>query len=474
VDAEPARRLRIALLTYRGKATSGGQGVYVRHLSRALVRLGHHVEVFSGPPYPQLDEGVPLVRVPSLDLYREPDPFRTPALDEFRDWIDVVEYAGMCTAAFPEPLTFSLRARRLLSARRGDFDVVHDNQCLGYGLLGIPHLPVVATYHHPVVVDRDLALDGAGWLRRVSLRRWYAFARMQQRVAARMPFLLTVSQASRSDLATALDLPAERFRVVPVGVDPASFRPLPHIERVPGRLMTVASAETPLKGVVPLLEALAKVRTEHHAELVLVGSARPKGEVARTIARLGLADAVRFEHGVSEERLVELYASAQIAVVPSLYEGFSLPAVEAMACGVPLVATTGGAVPEVAGTDGETALLVEPGDPEQLADGIRRFLDDPALRDRIAAAGRQRALRRFTWEATAAGTAECYREVVGPAGAKPRSTAPRLVNTADRLARVARFAGGTVGAAAGQVGRAGSAVGRLGRIVAGRRGAPPC
>src|SRR5690348_7200077 len=180
--------LRIALLTYKGNPFCGGQGVYVRHLSRELARLGHRVEVIGSQPYPVLDENLPelghnltLTELPSLDLYRQPDPFRTPRREEFRDWIDAVEVGTMWTGGFPEPLTFSLRARRHLRARRGDFDVVHDNQTLGYGLLGDVGAPLVTTIHHPITVDRQLELDAAeGWQRRWSVRRWYAFTRMQK------------------------------------------------------------------------------------------------------------------------------------------------------------------------------------------------------------------------------------------------------------------------------------------------------
>src|SRR3954465_966177 len=129
------RSLRIALLSYRSKPHSGGQGVYVRALSRELTGLGHRVEVLSGQPYPELDDGVALTKLSSLDLYREPDPFRTPRPSEFRDWIDVAEWGAMCTAGFPEPMTFTLRAARHLLPRAGEFDLVHDNQSLGWGLL---------------------------------------------------------------------------------------------------------------------------------------------------------------------------------------------------------------------------------------------------------------------------------------------------------------------------------------------------
>ncbi|HEX2118017.1 MAG TPA: glycosyltransferase family 4 protein [Acidimicrobiales bacterium] len=416
---EPLRAdfLRICVLAYRGNPHSGGQGVYVHYLTRELAALGHSVEVFSGPPYPRLAPGVPCVQVPSLDLYRAEDPFRTPALAEFRDLIDVVEFATMCAAGFPEPLTFSLRARRALRSRGHDFDVVHDNQCLGYGILGIARdgLPVVGTVHHPITVDRTVELSHAeGWRRQMSVRRWYGFVRMQKRVARRLPRILTVSESSAGDIATQMGVRPDRLSVVPVGVDTALFRPVPHVGRVPGRLMTTASADVPLKGLIPLLEALAKVRTERHAELVIVGQPRDGSLVPATIERLGLEGAVTIAGVVDNLRMIELYASAEVAVVPSLYEGFSLPAVEAMACGLPLVTTTGGALPEVVGAEGECALLVPPNDPGALAAAIVQALDDAELRARLGTAGRDRVLRRFTWRATAEATVDVYRSVLRP------------------------------------------------------------
>ena len=408
--------MRVALLSYRSKTHCGGQGVYVRHLSRGLVELGHDVEVFSGQPYPEvLDPRVRLTKVPSLDLYRADDPFHIPQLHEFRSKIDVLEFAIMCTAGFPEPRTFSRRVRKVLNARRGDFDVVHDNQCLGNGILGLLHdgWPIVETLHHPITVDRRLELAQNPWtkrpLRQITLRRWFGFLRMQCRVARQMPRIVTVSESSRRDITRDMGVPYKRMSIVPVGVDTDHFRPLPHIARVPGRIMTTASADVALKGLVPLLEAVAKVRTERDAELVIVGKPRDGSSIPATIERLGLEGAVRFVSGVDPERMVELYAEASVAVVPSLYEGFSLPAIEAMACGVPLVTTTGGALPEVVGPDGVNALTVPPGDPGALAAAIGRVLDDSALQARLSAAGRAHVLDRFTWAEMARQTVEQYR-----------------------------------------------------------------
>jgi glycosyltransferase involved in cell wall biosynthesis len=407
------RPLRIALLTYRGNPYCGGQGVYTRQLSRALARLGHEVEVLSGQPYPEIDEGVALTRVPSLDLYRQPDPFRVPNWREFRGPVDLLEFGVMCTAGFPEPLTFSLRAWHMLRARAGDFDLVHDNQCLGYGMLGIARdvAPVIATIHHPITVDRTLDLAHArGVRKRLSLQRWYGFTRMQVRVARRMPRIVTPSETSRRDIAAAFGIPEERMSTVTLGVDTETFRPVPHVERVAGRILTTASADVPLKGLANLIKALATLRRTHpDAHLVVIGKPREESRTTRLIRDLHLLGAVQFRSGLDEDQIAELYAQAQVAVVPSLYEGFSLPAVEAMSSGVALLATRGGALPDVVGEDGEAGLLVDSGDPEALRAALARLLDDELLRHRLAAGGRRRALERFSWEATARATADEYR-----------------------------------------------------------------
>jgi glycosyltransferase involved in cell wall biosynthesis len=409
--------LRIAYLVYRGNPHCGGQGVYTRELARELTELGHEITVFSGQPYPELVPPAQLEKVPSLDLYRPATPFRVPWPWEYRDRIDIQEFAIMCGAGFPEPYTFSKRVRRILRGRRDEFDLVHDNQCLGRGLLTMMEedgWPVLATLHHPITVDRDVELAHTRnpW-KRFTLKRWYGFLDMQIDVARQMPRLVTVSESSRRDIVAQMAVPSERLHIVPVGMDPSVFRPLPHIARVPGRIMTTASADVPMKGLTHLLEALAKVRTERgEAHLVVIGRPKGKSRIPAVLERLGLTSAVEFVSGVTTERIVELYAEAEVACVPSLYEGFSLPAVEAMACGVPLVGTTGGALPEVIGTHEETGLLVPPADPSALATQILRVLGDADLRARIGAAGRERALSRFTWRQTALGTVEHYRTLL--------------------------------------------------------------
>jgi glycosyltransferase involved in cell wall biosynthesis len=156
---------------------------------------------------------------------------------------------------------------------------------------------------------------------------------------------------------------------------------------------------------------MAKLRTERQVTLTIIG--KPKtGKSADLIKSLGLSDCISFVSGVSDERIVELYAEADLAIVPSLYEGFSLPAIEAMCTGTCLVATDGGALPEVTGTDGETVLSCPAGDAEALATAIARGLDDAQLRARIGANGRQRVVERWSWRHCAALTVDQYREVL--------------------------------------------------------------
>jgi glycosyltransferase involved in cell wall biosynthesis len=413
------RPLRIALLSYRSKPHCGGQGVYVRHLSRELHALGHQVEVFSGQPYPDLDPGPVLREIPSLDLYRDDDPFR---------WPDVLETVMMWGGAFPEPLTFSLRALRVLTARAADFDVVHDNQGLGYGMLGVRRLglPLVTSIHHPISVDKRIDLASVGRLTRLSRRRWYGFVRMQARVARRLAGqsgalgasgasgasgaepLITVSESSKRDICRDFRVPPERVRIIPLGVDTRVFRPR-EAPRVPGRIIAVASADSAIKGVATLLRAVGKLATDRDVHLVIVGKPTPATE--RLAAQLSLDDRITFTHGLDDEAFSALLASAETAVVPSLYEGFSLPAVEHMASGTPLVASRTGALPEVTG---DAAVLVTPGDDEELAAVLRRLHDSPAERAALRDRALDRVGERFAWPAVARATAGQYRDAMRP------------------------------------------------------------
>jgi glycosyltransferase involved in cell wall biosynthesis len=410
---DPNGPLRVAYLTYRGKPHVGGQGVYTRHLTKALADLGHTVEVFGGQPYPVLDDRITMHKLPSLDIFNDTYPGRVPAYWEIKTWPDVVETARFMTGQFSEPLAFSKRALRTLTPRVNDFDLVHDNQCLGWDILKIEKIiPTIVTLHHPITKDRELEMSHAPsrWKRR-SVGRWYSFVDMQGKVASKMPRIVVVSENSITDINKDMGVSRDRMRLVPVGVDPDLFKPLPNIAREPGRLITTASADVALKGLSYLLEAMALLRKDRDIRLTIIGKPRP-GHSMDLIDSLGLRPHIDFVSGVTDERIVELYAEAELAVVPSLYEGFSLPAIEAMSTGICLVATDGGALPEVTGTHNETVLQCPAANAEALAAVIATGLDSAELRARIGEAGRQRVVSRWTWKHCAELTVEQYREVL--------------------------------------------------------------
>ena len=410
---DPNGPLRVAYLTYRGKPHVGGQGVYTRHLTKALADLGHTVEVFGGQPYPVLDDRITMHKLPSLDIFNDTYPGRVPAYWEIKTWPDVVETARFMTGQFSEPLAFSKRALRTLTPRVNDFDLVHDNQCLGWDILKIEKLiPTIVTLHHPITKDRELEMSHAPsrWKRR-SVGRWYSFVDMQGKVASKMPRIVVVSENSITDINKDMGVSRDRMRLVPVGVDPDLFKPQPHIAREPGRLITTASADVALKGLSYLLEAMSLLRKDRDIRLTIIGKPRP-GHSMDLIDSLGLRPHIDFVSGVTDERIVELYAEAELAVVPSLYEGFSLPAIEAMSTGICLVATDGGALPEVTGTHNETVLQCPAANAEALAAVIATGLDSAELRARIGEAGRQRVISRWTWKHCAELTVEQYREVL--------------------------------------------------------------
>lgn len=405
------RPLRICLLSYRSNPHCGGQGVYLKNLSSALVRLGHRVDVVTGPPDLPLDPAVTVHRLACLDLYDPADPFRVPSLKELSHPVNLMEWLGVSTMGFPEPFTFGLRAYAFLRDRFGRYDVVHDNQSLSYGLWAIGRrVPTVATIHHPITVDRDIAVRSAqAWWLKFKYWRWYSFVGMQKRVSRTFSHIITVSRSAARDISREFGIPPERFRPVPLGIDTGLFYPLPHVQREPGRIIVTNSADTPLKGLEYLLQAVARVARSRPVHLVVIGAPREGSGIAARIRELGIGERITFTGRIDHGEFVHQYARASLAVVPSVYEGFGLPVGEAMACAVPVVSTTGGALPEVVGSAG---LLVPPADAAALARAIVELLEHPARAAALGAAGYRRVRAGFTWDRTAAATVDAYREVI--------------------------------------------------------------
>jgi glycosyltransferase involved in cell wall biosynthesis len=407
--------MRICLLSYRCYRYSGGQGIYVRNLSRCLHELGHDVEVISGPPYPELDDGIKLIKLPSLDLYALPERQRFLINPRKLDSSpNLIEWLGVCTGFFTEPLTFGMRAYSFLRSSNGNgkYDVIHDNQSLSHGILKIKDLgtPVVTTIHHPITIDRDLALKAAKSLwQKMGIKRWYAFANMQLKVAKKLSHFITGSQNSYREIIDIFKLPKDSLHVIYDGVDSSIFTQAPGISRLENRLLVINSGDTPLKGLKYLLEAVAALRSERKIELMIIGKQLKNGYTQGLVDSLGIADCVTHLGQVDTTELVRHYSMATMVVVPSVYEGFGLPAAEAMCCSTSVISTTAGALPEIVGDAG---ILVPPADTRALVEAIAGLLDNPDRRRHLGETGRRRVMGMFNWKNTAIQTAEVYREAI--------------------------------------------------------------
>jgi len=407
-----SRPLNICLLTYRGNPTCGGQGVYIKHLSKALADEGHCVDVISGPPYPDLDDNVRLIKMPSLDLYHPDHLFRPEKISDLANPINLYEFLSVCTGSFPEPFTFGERVFSYLKKHKNDYDIVHDNQCLSYGIgrLARKVMPTIVTIHHPITVDRQEDYKVAHTIRqKFRVYRWYTFIGMQLKVARQFSHIITVSDFTKKDIAKEFCLDENKFRVVHNGINNEFFYPRQNGPRPANSLIVTNSADTPLKGLNFLLEAVAQVRLRQPLTLTVIGQPKKDGIIENLVKELKLEDIVHFTGRIENEEFANYYAKSSVAVVPSLYEGFGIPAAEAMACGVPLISTSGGALPEVVGNAG---LIVPPGDSKALADAIVRLLNSAEERSKYAQAGLERVHAVFSWKKAAREVVDVYREAI--------------------------------------------------------------
>jgi glycosyltransferase involved in cell wall biosynthesis len=409
--------MKICLLTYRGNMYCGGQGVYICYLAGALQELGHEVHIVAGPPYPAPPEGVKLHKVLGLNLYETSNLSSLSSPLQALTPLNLYEIAAVHIGFFPDIFTFSMRAyfklHDLMSRER--FDIIHDNQTLGYGLLLMKSLgvPIVATIHHPITVDLAASLAQSDTFRRgIRWTMFYSFLAMQGIVSRRMARVITVSQSSAEDTARAFRLHRDRVRVVYNGIDTNIFRRLDGVDKEPNSLVVVGKVEDMTKGIPYLLEAVKLLMGDVDVKVYVVGKQEASEGYGTNLAQqLGISDRVIFTGYVGIDELVRLYSSAEIGVTASVYEGFGLPAAEAMSCGTPVIATRAGALPEIVGDDA-AGVLVPPGDPQALAAAIKRLLADKPLRQRMGQAARKRIEDYFSWQAAARKTVEVYRELL--------------------------------------------------------------
>ena len=390
--------LNIAILSYRSAPFGGGQGIYVYELSKALKKIGHNVDVISGPPYPELIADIKLIKLPGLNLFstfkfRERLKIFYNAKNKSLD--DWYEFISTLMGGFPELRTFGNRANRFLADK--NYDAVIDNQSISYGMIDIQtSKPLIEIMHHPISKDYYYDLKYAkGVLQRISKIRWFSFLKMQKKVAKEINVVVTPSSNSKQDIHKDFKVAISRIKVIPNGIDFNTFCPKPNIVPSPNQIITTASADVPLKGLDFSLHAIARLKYEYpDIKLTVIGSPRAEGHTERLIKKLKLVEQVSFKTNLTKEEITQEYAKSSAAVVSSLYEGFGFPVGEAMACATPLIATNVASIPEITGS---FAQLIPAEDADAIFQGLKNIFQHPQKYKIQADSGREHIIENFNW-----------------------------------------------------------------------------
>ena len=391
-------KLNIAILSYRSAEFGGGQGVYVKDISSALHKSGHNVEVISGPPYPNLDSRIKLIKLPGLNLFETfslKDRLkkfynkRNKALNDYYEFISVL-FGG-----FPEPKTFGDRASKFLN--NNDYDVIIDNQSISYGMLNIQkNNPFIEIIHHPITFDFKFELAASKKIKyKISRHRWYSFLKMQKKVAPNIKRIITPSISSKKGIVNEFKCNKNNITVINNGLDTNEFAPIENFSRNKHRLITTASADVPLKGLDYSLKALKMLKKDFpKIHLIVIGNIKKNGHTERLIKKLNLEEDIFFKSNLTKHQIKELYASSSIAIVSSLYEGFGYPVIEAMSCEIPLIATNVSAIPELTSN---YARLIEPKNEEMIFNSVKEIFLDYPKHIKVARKGREHVIKNFNW-----------------------------------------------------------------------------
>ena len=402
--------MRICLLCYRGNPYSGGQGIYLKYIAEELVRQGHEVHAMVGPPYPDYMKGVTVHAIHNNEYYVKKGfgVVNPSAPFEIFSPINAYEWLHSRFGAFPEISSFGYRSYFLLRKlhEKYNFDVIHDNQCLSYGLLLMKSLgiPVLATIHHPLSVDLRTVLERAESFKRKFRYAMFYPTLMQSIVSKRLDHIVTVSEDSKRMNYVDFGVPLEKQTVVYNGIDTGIFRPV-KVAKNKRDIIFVGNIEDGKKGFVYLLKAMKLMKSD--VRLVVVDGGAPHRRITNMlIDRLDLRHRVHFAGTASTDELVKLYSQSAIAAVPSVYEGFGFPAGEAMACGIPVISSDGGALPEVVGNAG---VVVPARDEAALAEAIDSLFNDRKRMKELGAAGLERIKNEFRWENAVRQMVQVYR-----------------------------------------------------------------
>tara|TARA_B100000941_G_C28483986_1_gene543879 strand:+ start:12 stop:1262 length:1251 start_codon:yes stop_codon:yes gene_type:complete len=407
------QKLNIAILSYRSAEFGGGQGVYIKDISKVLQKAGHSVDVISGPPYPSLEPGIKLIKLPGLNLFETfsfKDRLKKILNKKNKSFYDYYEFISVLLGGFPEPKTFGYRADKFLS--KNNYDIIIDNQSISYGMLKIQkNNPFIEIIHHPITFDFKFELAASEKIKyKISRYRWYSFLKMQKKVAPKIKNIITPSHSAKKGIIEEFNCYEDAVTVINNGLDTDEFSPIESITPDPFRLITTASADVTLKGLDYSLMALKLLKEEYpKIHLIVIGKMKEGGHTERLIERLNISESVFFKSNLSKNDINELYASSSIAIVSSLYEGFGYPVIEAMSCEVPLIATNVSSIPELTSN---FAILISSKDENAIVENVKNILLNYKSYKERAIRGRNHIIQTFNWDKITSEYEKAIREAI--------------------------------------------------------------
>ena len=405
------KKLKIGLLSYRSDPFSGGQGIYIKHVSEALQNRGHEITIFSGNPLPIVSNKIKVVEISTPGYFETFNSFERFKIFQAQEKtrLDLWDFIETFTGTFTEPIFFGDRLLQNTEfAKTADsYDVFHDNQSISNYPDSI-NKKLITTLHHPIHVDRDIDLENeSSFLRKLAIKRWYSFLNFQKKNLNKVKKIISPSKSSKKDICHYFQYPAEQISVIWNGIDLADYK-FHQRTSFNSEFVTIISSDVPMKNLRNILKALYLLKNDGlSAKLTIIGDLREDNK--KLINDLDLNDLVSFRKKLPRNELIKILNASDIGIAASSYEGFGFPLVEMIATGLPVIVSDKASLPELAGDAG---LKFNSDDVSDLKDKMKELVKNHALRDKLANNSKVRRDAFFGWDEYAKKLEDLFEEII--------------------------------------------------------------
>jgi len=403
--------LKIALLSYRSDPFSGGQGIYVKNVSEALLSRGHEITIFSGNPLPEVDKAIKVEKIDTPGFFETFDSIERikifTTLEKNR--LNLLDFFETFTGTFTEPVFFGERLikNKVFQESVDTFDIFHDNQSISaYPQTILKKL--ITTVHHPIHVDKEIDLaTEKNFFMRLSIKRWYSFLNFQKKNLASVKKVISPSASSKNDICNYFDYPSKNISVIWNGInlDDCKFH---QRETFNANFVTIISSDVPMKNLKTVLKAIYLLKQDGlNAKLTIIGDLREENK--NLINKFDLANNIDYKSKLPRDELIKALNDADIGIAPSSYEGFGFPLVEMIATGLPVIVSDKASLPELAGNAG---LIFDSKDSTDLKKKMKELIENKILRNKLTENSKLRRDDFFGWDEYAKKLEDLYEEII--------------------------------------------------------------